>query len=362
MSDQAALLRRMVSAGDGGGAAATKGGETAGWIMPRADDLSPPLRMARAAATAIAVTSGKGGVGKSNLSVNLALALARDGQRVALVDADLGLANADVLCGVQPIATLEQCLSLRRPLRDCAIEIAGGVILVPGASGVARLADLDACDRSWLLGEIGSLAEGVDWLIVDTGAGIGANTVSFAAAADRVLVVTTPEPPSMADAYGMAKTLAPRTGARSVELVVNQARDEDDARSVWVRLDRVSRAFLARPLPLAGWIPFDASLPQAVRRRVPLLVQSPSSPAARHMRRIADRLRGDASSSAPAESGHEGRDRRLRDETTACGAPSSLADSGAVARRGASDPHPARDRRDGFIGRLSRLFLGAAER
>ncbi len=332
MSDQAALLRRMVGTQDERAAGTERLAAVPGMpsATPRRDEAAPPLRMARTGAMAIAVTSGKGGVGKSNLSVNLALALARHGQRVALVDADLGLANADVLCGVQPLATLEQCLSLRRPLLDCAVEVAEGFLLVPGASGVARLADLEQADRSWLLGEIAAVAAGVDWLIVDTGAGIGANTVSFAAAADRVLVVTTPEPPSMADAYGMIKTLAPRTEAMSVELVVNQSRDEEDARGVWMRLDRVSRAFLSRPLLLAGWIPHDPSLPQAVRGRVPLLRQSPSSPAARQIQRLADRLRGTC-------------------ELPAVG--------------GDRSSGPAMDRRrSGFLGRLSRLFVGANER
>jgi len=318
MSDQAALLRRMVGA----------------------REEMTPLRIARPCATAIAVTSGKGGVGKSNLSVNLALALARSGERVALVDADLGLANADVLCGVQPLATLEQCLSLRRPLMECAVEVPGGFTLIPGASGVARLADLDAADRTWLLDEIATIAASVEWLIIDTGAGIGANTVAFAAAADRVLVVTTPEPPSMADGYGMIKTLAPRLAAGVVELVVNQARDEEDARAVWLRLDRVSRAFLSRELRLAGWIPSDTSLPQAVRARVPLLRQSPGSAASRGILRIAERLRG-----VPGP----GAERSLTDASI---------DPRSGAQRGDRTHTTARG---GFINRLSRLFLGPGE-
>lgn len=271
MTDQAAALRRMVSASQ----------------APAA----PPLRMARAGATAIAVTSGKGGVGKSNLAVNLALLLARDGDRVALVDADLGLANADVLCGVQPMATLEQCLAVRTPLAECAVAAPGGFFLVPGASGVARLADLEASDRAWLVQQVGLLASQTDWLVIDTGAGLGANTVAFAAAADRILVVSTPEPTSMTDAYGMIKTLAPRVGPEAIEVVVNQAHDEEEARAVFARLDRVSRAFLGRPLTAAGWIPLDPSLPQAVRRRVPVSLHAPGSPSARAMARVAARLR-----------------------------------------------------------------------
>ncbi|MBX3356138.1 MAG: MinD/ParA family protein [Phycisphaeraceae bacterium] len=319
MSDQAALLRRMVGVREG-----AEGGIGTPTIVP--ETKTPPLRMARTRATAIAVTSGKGGVGKSNLSVNLAMALAQQGERVALVDADLGLANADVLCGVQPLATIEQCLALRRPVLDCAVEVRGRFTLIPGASGVARLADLDASDRGWLLGEIESIANTVDWLIVDTGAGLGLNTVAFAAAADRVLVVTTPEPPSMADAYGMIKTLAPRVEPGVVQTVVNQARDEEDARGVWLRLDRVSRAFLARELPLAGWLPYDASLPQAVRSRVPLLEQSPNSPAARSILRLAQQMRG----------------------------PSPIANPMQSRRHGA----PPSDSQQGFLGRLRRLVMG----
>lgn len=333
MSDQAALLRRLVGqeerAADSDRAAVQAAIPSAS-IVTRLDDEPPPLRMTRSSAVSIAITSGKGGVGKSNLSVNLALALARTGQRVALVDADLGLANADVLCGVQPRATLEQCLSLRRPLLECAVEVQSGFLLVPGASGVARLADMDHADRSWLLGEIETVAAGVDWLLVDTGAGIGANTIAFAAAADRVLVVTTPEPPSMADAYGMIKTLAPRTENRAVELVVNQARDREDARGVWMRLDRVSRAFLARHLPWAGWIPHDSSLPQAVRGRVPLLLQSPHSPASRQIVRLADQIRD--------------------------------GEAGVVAVQRSASNRSSFAQRDGFLGRLARLLVGSNDR
>jgi len=338
MSDQAALLRRMVGAREDATVVAPTAPEAEG-AAPAPQlrrDLGPALRMASSGATVIAVTSGKGGVGKSNLSINLALALGASGDRVALVDVDLGLANADVLCGVQPLATLEQCLAHRRPLRECAVQVHDRFMLVPGASGVARLADLDPADRSWLLEQIGLVAASVDWLIVDTGAGIGTNTVAFAAAADRVFVVTTPEPPSMADAYGMVKTLASRVEAGTVELVVNQARDEDEARGVWLRLDRVSRAFLSRDLPLAGWIPFDASLPQAVRARIPLLVQSPRSAAAKGIVQLAHRLRS--------------HDRSVR-------FPLPHARLGGESDRSTAQPPT----RSGFLGRLSRFILGAPE-
>lgn len=372
MSDQAALLREMVGRSVEGRhsravtgehlADATPGANQADADAPSVAKHQPPA----ATATAIAVTSGKGGVGKSNLSVNLALALARSGDRVALVDADLGLANADVLCGVQPLATLEQCLSLRQPLLECAVQAPGGFTLVPGASGVAKLADLDGADRAWLLDQIGSIADGVDWLIIDTGAGIGANTIAFAAAADRSFVVSTPEPPSMADAYGMIKTLVPRVGRGVVQLVVNQARDEEEARGVWLRLDRVTRAFLAQELPLAEWIPFDASLPQAVRGRVPLLVQSPGSAAARRIVQWSRRLReGDEAASVllGAMGGPFG-GAGVNGRTGGVGRGARVGSVGGVGYGAGSDRagHDRDARRSGsFLGRLSRLFLGPAE-
>ena len=253
-------------------------------------DRSRSNRIARA----IAVSSGKGGVGKTNLSVNLAVAFAARGQRVVLLDADLGLANADVLCGITPRATLEDVVSSDRTLEEVMVQAPGGFRLIPGASGVSRLADMGQTQRRSVLDQLLQLERTTDLLIVDTGAGIGANSMAFAAAAHSILVTSTPEPTSIADAYGAIKTLVARGCRDGIRLVVNMAASEEEARAVHARIDRVSRAFLSTPVQFAGFVPQDPLVPIAVRRRTPLLVHSPDSPAARAIVRLARTLSGES--------------------------------------------------------------------
>ena len=260
-------------------------------------DRSRSNRIARA----IAVSSGKGGVGKTNLAVNLAVAFAARGQRVVLLDADLGLANADVLCGITPRATLEDVVSSDRSLEEVMVAAPGGFRLVPGASGVSRLADMGQMQRRSVLDQLLRLERTTDVLIVDTGAGIGANSMAFAAAAHSILVTSTPEPTAIADAYGAIKTLVARGCREGIKLVVNMAMNEDEARAVHARIDRVSRAFLSTPVEYAGSIPLDPMVPLAVRRRTPLLVSAPDSPAARSISRLARSLSGESAVSDRAD-------------------------------------------------------------
>jgi len=260
-------------------------------------DRSRSNRIARA----IAVSSGKGGVGKTNLAVNLAVAFAARGQRVVLLDADLGLANADVLCGITPRATLEDVVSSDRSLEEVMVPAPGGFRLVPGASGVSRLADMGQMQRRSVLDQLLRLERTTDLLIVDTGAGIGANSMAFAAAAHSILVTSTPEPTAIADAYGAIKTLVARGCRDGIKLVVNMAMNEDEARSVHARIDRVSRAFLSTPVEYAGSVPLDPMIPLAVRRRTPLLVASPDAPAARAITRLARSLAGESQTSDRAD-------------------------------------------------------------
>jgi len=253
-------------------------------------DRSRSNRIARA----IAVSSGKGGVGKTNLAVNLAVAFAARGQRVVLLDADLGLANADVLCGLTPRATLEDVVSSDRTLEEVMVSAPGGFRLVPGASGVSRLADMGQTQRRSVLDQLLRLEQTTDLLIVDTGAGIGANSMAFAAAAHSIVVTTTPEPTAIADAYGAIKTLVARGCRDGIRLVVNMASSEEEARAVHARIDRVARAFLSTPIALAGSVPLDPLVPRAVRRRTPLLVASPEAPASQAITRIARVLAGES--------------------------------------------------------------------
>jgi flagellar biosynthesis protein FlhG len=264
-----------------------------------AGDRTRSSRIARA----IAVSSGKGGVGKTNLAVNLAVAFAARGQRVVLLDADLGLANADVLCGITPRATLEDVVSSERSLEEVMVHAPGGFRLIPGASGVSRIADMGQTQRRNVLDQLLALERSTDVLIVDTGAGIGANSMAFAAAAHSILVATTPEPTAIADAYGAIKTLVARGCRDGLRLVVNMASTEDEARAVHARIDRVARAFLSTRIEYAGFIPLDPLVPAAVRRRAPFSVVSPDAPASRAVRRLARALSGESGSGEFADQG-----------------------------------------------------------
>ena len=288
--DQAERLRRLVALPRIAGSADPGATAHAVSVSPeKARERARPVRLARA----IAVSSGKGGVGKTNLAVNLAVSFAQSGQRVVLLDADLGLANADVLCGIAPRATLEDVVTGDRTLDEVMVHAPGGFRLVPGASGVSRLADMGQLQRRGVLEQLMNLERTADIVVVDTGAGIGANSMAFAAAAHTIVVATTPEPTAIADAYGAIKTLAARGVRDGMQLVVNRALSEDEGRAVHARMDRVAKAFLSVRVDYAGSIPYDPAVAMAVRRREPVLVGAPNAPASRAIRQLSRVLAGD---------------------------------------------------------------------
>lgn len=259
---------------------------------------APRVKLARA----VAVSSGKGGVGKSNLAVNIAVAMSRIGLKVGLLDADMGMANADVLCNVTPKMTLEHVVAGKCKLWEAMLLAPGGFRLIPGASGVARMAELSEQHRRGLLQQLAALERVADVLIIDTGAGISPNVLTFAAAAHTTIVTTTPEPTALTDAYGMIKALVSRSADAQVELVVNMVQSEEEGRSVFNRMDRVSRTFLRRPLVYAGAVPMDAAVPLAVRQRVPFVLHAPDAPATIAVQNVARRLVGlDDSPQEPAK-------------------------------------------------------------
>ncbi len=296
MSDQATHLRRLVGH-------ATQQRRRAPWPARRTTvpvpsampDLTPPIGDAAAPprlAQAIAVTSGKGGVGKSNIAVNLAVCLARLGRRTCLLDGDLGLANADILCNLTPRLTLEHVINGRCRLAEAMLLAPGGFRLIPGACGVAKLADLDGADRTALIGQLAALDHVADDLIIDTGAGLAATVLAFVTAASRVLVVTTPEPTAMTDAYGMVKALTARAPDLGISLVVNMVGPEQEGREVYDRIDRVSRTFLGRALEYGGAIPTDDAVGEAIRHRVPFTLYAPDGPATAAVEALARSLLG----------------------------------------------------------------------
>ncbi len=297
MKDQATSLRHLVESSSRPSRAFRPP------IMELLGEEPEPGPVVQRSAKAIAITSGKGGVGKSNLAVNLAIAMAQSGRRVVLLDADLGLANADVLCRITPNRTIEHVLSGQSSLREIMVPGPGGFMLVPGASGVSGIADMDRPSRRHLIRELVALEETSDVILIDTGAGIGSSVVGFAVASDRVLVSCTPEPTAITDAYGMIKSLSSADRGVQLNLVVNMAEDDREGVEVHDRINRASRTFLDRNVELLGVIPRDQLVLAAVRNQLPFIIGTPNCPASRAVRRLAVQLLGEPH--GREEQGHE---------------------------------------------------------
>jgi flagellar biosynthesis protein FlhG len=263
--------------------------------MPESD-LAPAV-----CPTVIAVASGKGGVGKTNIAIGVAAALAKTGRRVTLIDGDLGLANADVLCGLRPTAHLGHVIAGQRTIEDVAIDAPGGFRLVPGGAGIARLTELSTYERSLVIDSFVRLEQDADAIVVDCGAGIGQIVRGFLAASDAAVVVTTPEPTAITDAYSLIKCIAATGGTRDgndrqrpdragppaeVSLLVNQVNNAEEAHAVHRRMASVAQRFLNVDVPLAGHVRFDREVQLAVRSRTPFPVHAPKSPASRDICRV----------------------------------------------------------------------------
>lgn len=235
----------------------------------------------------IAVASGKGGVGKTNVSVNLGVAFAAMGRRTLLLDADLGLANVDVLLGLQARYNLSHLLSGERELEEIVISGPGGLRIVPASSGVAKLADLNRLELNGIIGAFSSLAEEVDVLIVDVAAGISPSVLQFCLAAQEILVVVCDEPSSLTDAYALVKVLARDHGARRFHTIANRVDSREHGRRLHNKLQAVCDRFLDIPLQHMGTIPEDPLLRRAVQMQTPVVTAYPSSPAARAFKELA---------------------------------------------------------------------------
>ncbi|MDR3076599.1 MAG: MinD/ParA family protein, partial [Synergistaceae bacterium] len=221
----------------------------------------------------IAVLSGKGGVGKSNVAVNLALALAEKGLNVALLDADLGLANIDILFGVVPKFNLGHVLRGEKELSEIIFKVDERVSIIPGGVGLRELADLDEQRQSWIISRLSMLDDDADLLILDTSAGIHKNVLSFSMASDLTLIITTPEPTAIRDSYSVLKSLCQATGGDiNVGLVVNMASDEREAFLVAERIISAGEQFLDFKAPYFGCVVWDAELRESVKKRRPLLL------------------------------------------------------------------------------------------
>jgi flagellar biosynthesis protein FlhG len=242
-------------------------------------------------ARVITVTSGKGGVGKTNLSVNFALAMAARGKRVLLFDADMGLANVDVMLGMIPKYTLLNVLNGQKTLAEIVLEGPGGIRMVAsGSGGVQELADLNESQRGKFLEALLQLQDQSDVILIDTGAGLHSNVLAFVLAAEEVVIVTTPEPTALMDAYGMIKILHREKSRPQVSVVVNMAAHQAEADEAGKKLAILSKRFLNLDIEYLGFVPRDAAMIKAVREQKPVLLGAPLCPAAVSLARLADQI------------------------------------------------------------------------
>lgn len=235
----------------------------------------------------ISVTSGKGGVGKSNVVVNLALAFRKLGQRVLILDGDFGLANIDILLNIPTAGTLSDVLHKGRPIRDIVARGPLGIDVIPSSSGVLAMSQLSNDDKNRLI----ALMEEFDWeydvVLIDTAAGIHSDVMWLNATASEVIVVTTPEPTAITDAYAMIKVLYQSYRVKRVKLLVNQVKNSAEGLKVYNKLSDVSDRFLNIGIDYAGAVRWDGCVAEAVKKRQPLLTSFPSSASAENFTQVA---------------------------------------------------------------------------
>ncbi|NLG18280.1 MAG: MinD/ParA family protein [Fibrobacter sp.] len=239
----------------------------------------------------IAVTSGKGGVGKTNIALFLAVTLSTARKRVLLMDADLGLANVHILLGMAPANNISHFIDGDCRLEEVICRGPGGFDILPGASGLEKLANIDIGRLELLQKEFSKLEKDYDYLLIDTGAGIGASVTQFASRADTVLLVMTPEPTSLADAYAMVKVLYEK-GTRKIAVLVNMATSEKEGTETFDRLNALVVKFLKKPLEMVGTLPVSRDLSRSVRRQQVLILEKGQEQMAARVQAIIRKLSG----------------------------------------------------------------------
>ncbi|MBF0608249.1 MAG: MinD/ParA family protein [Candidatus Magnetobacterium sp. LHC-1] len=238
----------------------------------------------------IAVASGKGGVGKTNVVANLAIALQKEGCKVLILDADLGLSNIDVLLHLAPRYNIQHVLDGEMKLKDIVVEGPYGIKVLPATSGVQEMTSLDEFQRLRFLEEFESLEEDINVLLIDTAAGISENVAFFCIAAQEIIIVTSPDPTSIADAYALIKVLYTRYQEKSLNVLVNSAEDETEAKDVFKRLLTAAEKFLHISLDYLGFIPRDNAVVKAVKAQKAFVEAFPDSKASKKVAELAKKI------------------------------------------------------------------------
>lgn len=277
MSDQAQTLREMVRA-----------------------KYDSAIRQTRV----ITITSGKGGVGKSNFTLNFALALQSRGAKVLVFDADIGLANIDLLMGVSPTYSLYHLLKREKTIHDIIHKGHHGLEFIAGGSGFHDLVRLSEEELDYFADQVSQLHGHVDYILFDTGAGLSKETLKFILAANETIVVTTPEPTAITDAYAIIKMVHTQ-GHEDIRfrLIVNRVTDPDEGKQTADKISMVAKKFLNLDITTLGFVEDDSSVSRAVKKQVPFTVAFPTCPASRSIGRIADRFVAAAPAQASVESG-----------------------------------------------------------
>jgi flagellar biosynthesis protein FlhG len=249
-------------------------------------------RKAAARATVLAVTSGKGGVGKTNFTINVAIAMARLGLRVGVLDADFGLGNIDVLLGIAPAAHVGHVVAGEKPLADVVVRGPHGITIIPASSGLQSMTSLSGVQRDRLLAALDLACRELDFLLIDTAAGISDNVMDMLKLAERVVLVTSLEPSAIVDAYALTKVLTGADATKEIGVVVNGARSAADAGVAFRQLDTATRRFLKRSMSYFGHVADDPGVRDSVLIQRAIIDHSPQSPASRCYRIVASRLAG----------------------------------------------------------------------
>ena len=238
----------------------------------------------------VAVTSGKGGVGKTNVVANLSFGLSELGKKVVVLDADFGLANIDVLLGLTPRYHLGHVLFGEKTLAEIMVQGPNGIRVIPASSGVQRLSELTLTQRNHLVDSFTGLYSDTDYFIIDTAAGISHNVIHFLLSAHEVIVVSAPEPTAIVDAYAVIKIILTEDPGKEIQILINAVEQAEDAHEVFCQINSVVKRFLNREIRYLGHIVKDVCVPQAVRSQTLVTHRYPDAPASRGFRELALRI------------------------------------------------------------------------